>query len=340
MNWLRHVLVVLLGATGLLGTPGLRAETTCNITGSGLSFGSVDSARDTEVTGYIGYRCQTFGNAGGVGLPDQSIPIQMCVGLGAGGSIGSSLADRRMENTYLDQVRFQLYKDPGRVEPWGETVAATPSYLEVAIAIPAGADSVEGTLDVHGLVPVQPDLAAGFYGSSLAGTLRYDYKESGNAKNLDCVANGQGSGVAGFLFNVDATVPGRCTITATNLDFSPGGMPLLSTSTGNLTSTSTIALECSRRTAWQVGLNDGANGLAADRVSRQVCNAAGACIRYQLDRAPVHGGGRWGDTEGSDTVDGSSNGTAQTLIVHGAIADQPLTQAGLYSDTITVTLTY
>jgi len=339
MSWLRYVLVASLGTAGLLGAPDIRAETTCSITGSGLSFGLVDSAQDTEVTGYIGYRCRTFGTAGGVGQPDQSIPIQMCVGLGAGGSAGSSLADRRMENTYLDQMRFQLYKDPGRVEPWGETAAA-PSYLEVAVAIPAGAASVEGALDVHGLVPVQPDLAAGFYRSSLAGSLRYDYKEKGNDKNLDCVANGQGSGVTSFVFNADATVPGRCTISATDLDFSPGGMPLLGTRTGILTSTSTIALECTRRTAWQVGLNNGANGLAADGSSRQVCNAAGACISYQLNRPQVHGGGRWGDREGIDTVDGSSSGTPQTLIVNGAIADQPLTEAGLYSDTITVTLTY
>lgn len=348
MNWLHYVLVVSLGAVGLLGSPDAHADATCWINGSGMSFGSVDPSEMTDVTGYIDYQCDVSspGNSG------KSVSIQMCIGLGS--TPGGTLSDRRMDGVddavgpNPDQLRFQLYKDAARSAPWGETVTSAPPYFEMppfTAAPPRGeSETIRGRVLVHGRIPPPGGLvAAGNYASSLPGNLNYGYRDDDDSDKVDCLGDrGSQTGSDAFFFPVDATVPGSCTVlTATDMDFSPGGT-LFATRTGDLTSTSTIDLECTNRTAWQVGLNNGANGLAADGTSRQLCIAGGACIRYQLNRPASHGGGRWGNDldGGSDTVTDSSSGTPQSLTVNGVINDQPLTQAGLYSDTITVTLTY
>ena len=69
-----------------------------------------------------------------------------------------------------------------------------------------------------------------------------------------------------------------------------------------------------------------------------MCNPAGACIAYRLNR--TSGTNPWGDDIDVNTVEGTSAGTSQSLTVHGRVDDQPLLQAGRYSDTVKVVLTY
>ncbi len=329
MNWLRCVLVLLLGAAGSFASPDVRANTSCEADMTDLDFGLVDPT-DRTTTATIDYRCDTKGGDGA------QTTVRMCFAIGAGIASGSTESDRRMTNLF-DSLPFGIYKDASHTESWGDD-AAPPRYLEHPISYslnPAGNGKASGRITVHGYIPDLWGAAAGLYGSYFGDTeLTFRYNDDGNPAN-DPVSCDSGPGEAGsrdrFPFFVWADLPRRCDVRATRMDF---GTIYNSASTGNLTSTSTISLECTNRMAWRVGLN---NGLHFNGSSRQLCSGS-ACVPYQLNRPPGDGGGPWGNTSDADTVDGTSD--QEELTVNGVISDQPVPQAGIYSDTITVIVTY
>lgn len=329
MNWLRCILVLLLGSGAIFGMQEAKAGTWCQAEMTSLNFNSANPA-DGTTTATITYECLTlFGG--------RRVAVGMCFAIGPGSPPGSTILDRRMANGPGDQLSFQIYKEPSNSQVWGDS-ESQPSYLEIPFeySTPSGFGYESGTIQVHGKLSDLTQAAAGDYISMFADArLIYSYRE-GNNPNAPKCDQGSGSSMETFPFDAFVTVPPSCTVvTASDMNFSPGGMPLSGSSTGNLTSTSTIDLTCTKRTAWQVGLEQGLNPSGG---SRQMCNPGGACIAYQLTQPD--GATPWGEDAGVDTVDGISNGTSQTLTVNGRVNDQPLTQAGRYSDTVKVILTY
>lgn len=330
MNWLRCVLVLLL-ATAAVMAPTARAGTTCSAEMTDLDFGLVDPANQST-TATINYECDTKGGGG------TRTTVRMCFAIGAGIVPGSTEADRLMTQLFVDSLPFDIYKDAGHSQIWGND-ASSPSHLEYVASYSlnnGGNGKTKGSIPVYGHIPDLWGAAAGTYGSIFWDTgLTFRFNDSQNPAN-DPVACDSGPGQSGtsqvFPFWAWARLPQRCDVRATPMDF---GTTSNSTGTGNLASTSTISLECTNRMAWQVGLS---NGLHFDGSSRRLYNGGGAYIRYQLNRPPSDGGGPWGNTLDADTVARTSSDGE--LTVHGVILDQPLVQAGTYSDTITVTVTY
>lgn len=324
MSWLRYSLAPLLGAMALFAAGQARAATDCSVKTTDLEFGTADNATAT-----ITYHCSSDALLLFVG---RTVEIRMCLAIGAGEA--GTVADRRMTTTEDDELPFGIFKEPSHTSPWGNVA---PLYREVVINywLPPGLfprAEKSGDVTVYGRVPSRSGLAAGQYSSFFAdASMRYRYSEGGPRPG-SCA----GGDTEPLSFTARAMVLGSCSVvTASDMNFSPGGMPLSGTSTGNLTSNSTIDLTCTNRTAWQVGLDDGMN---ASGGSRQMCNPGGACIAYQLTQpgSTVP----WGNDLDTNTVKGISTGTQQTLTVNGRVNDQPLTQAGRYSDTVKVTLTY
>lgn len=330
MKWLRCVLVLVMGTAGLFASPGATAATTCTASMSDLEFGLANTT-----TAVIDWECVTTS-----ALFSSRADVRMCFAIGAGSGSGSTVTQRRMNNTFNDTLDFTIHKSPANSsDNWGNSIS-TSYALNVSYALSGSffsSGSTRGKITVYGRIPAQSGLAAGAYTSSFVNP-RLDYRYRDSVFHQDpssCESGGQG-GNGTFPFTARATVAGSCSvIAASNMNFSPGGMPLSGTSTGNLTSSSTINLTCSNRTAWQVGLDDGLNPSGG---IRQMCNPGGACLAYQLTRAD--GATAWGDDLDVNTVIGSSSGVPQSLTVNGRVNDQPLTQAGRYSDTVKVILTY
>ncbi|MGH8084974.1 MAG: Csu type fimbrial protein [Lysobacter sp.] len=331
MNWLRHVLVLLLALAGVLASPDSRAETVCTASMSDLNFGLANTS-----TAVIDYECVTT-NAFLSGRAD----VAMCFAIGPGSSTGSTVTQRRMNNADNDTLNFVIHRTASNPsDNWGDS---PPEHYQLIIDYPLtggffSGGSERGQITVYGRIPSRTGLAAGDYSSTFNSTdLDYRYRDSlFQPAPTSCNGPGQNGPNDSFPFTARANVPGSCSVvTASDMSFSPGGMPLSGTSTGNLTSTSTINLTCTNRTAWQVGLDEGQNPSGG---GRQMCNPGGACIAYQLNQPD--GFTPWGDDLDVNTVDGISAGTQQTLTVKGRVNDQPLTQAGRYSDTVKVILTY
>ncbi len=134
-------------------------------------------------------------------------------------------------------------------------------------------------------------------------------------------------------FSVQMTITSACTInSASALNFGSSGVIA-----ANVDQTSTIQVQCTNSTPYNIGLNAG-TGTGATVAVRKMTNGANT-INYSLysdaGRTTV-----WGDTVGTDTVSATGSGAAQSYTVYGRVPAQTTPAAAVYTDTITVTVTY
>jgi spore coat protein U-like protein len=134
-------------------------------------------------------------------------------------------------------------------------------------------------------------------------------------------------------FTSQLTVTSACVINSTStMDFGSQGVL-----TANVDTTSTIAVQCTNTTPYNIGLDAGL-GTGATVAMRKMSNGANT-INYLLysdsGRTTV-----WGNTAGSNTVAGTGNGASQNYTVYGRVPAQTTPAAAAYTDTITVTVTY
>ncbi|MUO80754.1 fimbrial major subunit CsuA/B family protein [Agrobacterium vitis] len=135
-------------------------------------------------------------------------------------------------------------------------------------------------------------------------------------------------------FTVQMTITADCQITsAGNLSFGSAGLI-----SSNRDATSTLTVQCTNGTAYNLGLNEGA-GTGATVTSRLMTGPASATIGYALYRDTARST-VWGNTVGTNTVSASGTGSTQTYTVYGRVASQTTPAAGAYTDTVTVTVTY
>jgi spore coat protein U-like protein len=142
-----------------------------------------------------------------------------------------------------------------------------------------------------------------------------------------------GAATATGNFQVRITIQESCIVASTNsLDF--GSQNILA---ANVDQTTTLSVQCTPSTAYDIGLNAG-TGVGATIAVRKMTGAGGT-VDYSLyqdaPRAIL-----WGDSVGTNTVSGTGNGAAQSYTVYGRVPPQTTPAAGSYLDTITVTVTY
>ena len=143
-------------------------------------------------------------------------------------------------------------------------------------------------------------------------------------------------------FGVSANVPKNCTLgTVTALAFgayNPGG--------GAVTGSTNIVLNCTKNTAFSIGLDQGSTA-GGTTTTRLMTDGAGDTLQYALYQDAAYTT-NWGNTVGTDTLAGTGTGmgagNAITETVYGQIPDNATNQAAVpaasYADTITVTVTY
>jgi spore coat protein U-like protein len=132
-------------------------------------------------------------------------------------------------------------------------------------------------------------------------------------------------------FSVTVVITATCSISATNLAFGTYTRALVK-------STSTISINCTNLTSYNVGLNAGV-ATGATVTNRSMTGPGSALLKYQLFSNSGYTT-NWGNTVGTDTLAGTGNGANQSLTVYGQIPALEFTAQGSYADTITVTLTY
>ena len=134
-------------------------------------------------------------------------------------------------------------------------------------------------------------------------------------------------------FQAKVTIAASCVIGgATTLDFGTPGLLA-----ANVDQTSTISVQCSNTTPFNIGLDKGTNGTSV--TNRLMKGATAATVQYSI----YSDSGRtsnWGNTIGTDTVASTGTGSSQSFTVYGRIAPQTTPAPDVYTDTVTVTVTY
>ena len=134
-------------------------------------------------------------------------------------------------------------------------------------------------------------------------------------------------------FTVQMTVTSSCVInSASTLNFGSQGVLV-----ANVDNTSTLQVQCTNTTPYNIGLDAG-QGTGATVAVRKMTNGA-STINYSLysdsGRTTV-----WGNTVGTNTIAGTGSGGSQSYTVYGRVPPQTTPGAATYTDTITVTVTY
>ena len=134
-------------------------------------------------------------------------------------------------------------------------------------------------------------------------------------------------------FTTQVTIAASCTInSASTLNFGNQGVLI-----ANVDQTSTLQVQCTNTTPYNVGLNAG-TGTGATTVVRKMTSGANT-VNYALysdsARTTV-----WGNTIGTDTVLATGSGASQSYTVYGRVPPQTTPAPGTYSDTVTMTVTY
>ncbi|ASV83823.1 spore Coat Protein U domain protein [Ochrobactrum quorumnocens] len=106
----------------------------------------------------------------------------------------------------------------------------------------------------------------------------------------------------------------------------------------NTDATSVVTVQCTNTTPFNIGLSEGA-GSNASVASRLMTGAGGATVTYSLYQTATRDT-VWGASVGTDTVSGTGTGAAQQFTVYGRVLPQNTPAPGVYTDTVTATITY
>jgi spore coat protein U-like protein len=132
---------------------------------------------------------------------------------------------------------------------------------------------------------------------------------------------------------VNATVTTSCIVATAPVAFGAYDPTLVTATNG----TGTVTVTCTNGTPYKVGLDQGA-ATGATVTSRKMANGANL-LPYNLFRET----GRttnWGNTPSTDTVDKTASITPDAITVYGAIPPGATVPAGVYTDTVNVTVNY
>jgi len=131
-------------------------------------------------------------------------------------------------------------------------------------------------------------------------------------------------------FTLTVVIQTACTISANPLSFGTYSRALLD-------ATTTLSINCTDTTPYNVGLNAGTT-TGASVTNRMMTGPGGALLDYSLYSNSARTT-NWGNSTGS-WVSGTGSGTAQPLTVYGQIPANQKTISGTYTDTITATVNY
>lgn len=153
---------------------------------------------------------------------------------------------------------------------------------------------------------------------------------------LPAVAAVYSNGSATSTFTVTLTIQAGCSITSAPLSF--GTVSSLSTA---LTATTTLAVTCTNTTPYNVGLSAGTTtgSTTSARLLAGATSGNTTTVGFGLYQDTQHTT-NWGSTQGTDTVSGTGNGTAQSLTVYGQVPTSAgaIPRPDTYSTSITATV--
>ncbi|MCD2519128.1 spore coat U domain-containing protein [Massilia sp. G4R7] len=325
----RRLLLLALPLLALWLAPATARANTCSASMTDVVFDKVSpiAGSDYYATGTLTINC-TY--SPGSGLAGLLLPnVSVCATLG-----GNDYALRTMKNGG-NALPFNLYTDASyaAAKIWGQGAATGTAAFNASLTALLSLGTATGSVTVYGRIPgnaigAVPTSggASTTYTASFAGLgiLRYAF---GTLVDTGCT-NGS---IATFSFQARASVVNDCYINANPLTF--GATNVLSAAVRART---TINVQCTAGSPYQVTLNAGANG--AGGVRRMKNPVTGEMVRYTL--SATLDGGNWGDGTVGQPLGGTGTGAVQALGVFSRVDPQTTPTPGDYKDTVTATVSF
>ncbi|HUH39828.1 MAG TPA: spore coat U domain-containing protein [Castellaniella sp.] len=320
------VRVVLLILTLWVVPPAQAAS--CNAwNGGNMAFGTINllAGGVTDSTGKITYGCSA----------NPGVRVLMCVSVGP--DPGTSLYTPRRLTSGSNHMAFNIYTNASRTTIWGSKNSGG-SYPPVPIVLDflSGEYYKTNSVTLYGRVSAsgQTGLPAGTYDTNSIGgwPIMVSFKEILPTDPVDC--NGGGMANVNGTIYIQAVVKSDCRIDAsTTMNFGTVFMSI----NQKIDSTSTITVTCNggqSGNGYHIRLGDGLNASGQQRRMRGNLGY----ITYELYR-DAQRSSRWGNSDYLG-VAGTGTGQPQSYTVYGRVPIQTPPGAGLYTDTVVITLSY
>ena len=318
------------------------AATNCNASVSGsINFDSVNlvDAPYTDINPTV----LSFGCDASPG--DQ---VLVCIGLGATTQPSSSINPRYMvmgSGSQQNKLAFNVFTDASRTQIWGDfgnaSFPAKPFTLQFANV--GGGKNGKGDYYASQVVPFygrivslgQTALPAGQYAASPEVSIHVRFATytttAPGCNDPSLVTGGNQSVVA------QANVSQNCGISSVStLDFGT----VYQTLTQNVDSQATITALCngspSGNKSYTITLGYG--NQPSGTTQRRMAGPNGALLNYNLYQDLAHTKA-WGNTAATG-VQKTGTGQPEPITVYGRVPPQPVQSAGVYNDTVVVTMNY
>ncbi len=333
--------LMLLSLAGALLHPGQAQAQLCSATANPISFPSVDvvTGNNYATTGSYTITC----NIGLLGVG--SANISACLNIAG----ASGVTPRTMTNG-INNLSYNLYADSAHTTIWGTyggspALPNPPNPVNLTVSsLLLGGSTTSSPVTIYGYLQSSQNTTVGagppsLYSASPTATLTFNYSYSflfGPGTPTPCTSGPSGSnGSSSVALAVNATVINDCIVTATPINFG-GSVGVLSSA---LSATGTITAKCTNSDSYTIALNKGTT-TGASLSDRQMAGSGTAVVHYQLYTNSGHST-IWGDgTSGTSTSGGTGTGSNQNYTVYGLVSPQTTPAPNLYSDTVTVTVSY
>jgi spore coat protein U-like protein len=337
----RHGCMVMMLMCGMswAGLALAAGSVSCSTTGTpNLSLGTVDalSPPPTAVTASFTYTCNVNGFT-------KNTYGQICFNIGTG-SASSNYNPRQLQLTgaTTNKLNFDIYQiASGTLWGYGGTPASGSPVVVVfqvgnnGKATIASTDKPIPALN-SAVMPGQNTALAGTYSSTFSAAnamITWSNLPNGTANPSLCGTSSVGS----FAFTASATVVSNCKTTTSDLNFGS----VSSMAAGPITGTSTLNVQCTNGTPYQIGLSNGLNSTGGTNRFMKSASTADL-VRYDLYQNAARSI-RWGNNNaaGGDTLNNQTgSGVYTPITIYGQAFPTATVTAGNYSDTVTVTLYY
>ena len=235
---------------------------------------------------------------------------EFAIALNEGTAPGATVTNRSMTGGGSNQLNYELFSDAGYSQNWGNTPATG-----WVTGVENGTNRI---FTIYAQLPANQSPPRNTYSDTITATISQ--------------IGGSNFPTIFVRFTVTAAVGASCSLSATDLAFGSYSGSLID-------ATSTILVDCTNATPYNVGLDAGI-APGATVTNRGMTGPGPTLLNYRLLSDPARTI-NWGNTVGIDTVAGTGTGTAQFLNVYGQLpASQPTLQPGTYSDVITATITF
>lgn len=296
-------------------SPDARAANCWNGSPAGLNFGTVTPGQSSATSTKLPFTCNNYDG--------HSEFVRACLKLMANDPIPMSQNAPSTTPLYFSLYSFYDLRHP--LSQNGDV------YAQIDLELAAGQGNVEHDIPLIGKInPGQTNVSAGDY-YDYATSVQISYASATSMQSLPSCSGLSGTTVTDQI-SATATVKNGCEIVNVD-DLAFGNKSPVEGSQLQADATASIAIQCPTGTRYALSIGD---GLHPDGSQRRLCNN-GECLRYDLYQNAAHTV-TW--APGSPQKQFASDGQPQQVVVYGKVPAQQWPSAGVYTDTVVVTLTY